>query len=161
MAVRVAILTVSDACSAGSRADTSGDAIAEWIESAGFTLATRDVVPDETDRIAQVLLRWADNEMANVILTTGGTGLAPRDVTPEATRAVIDREAPGVAEAIRAAGREDTARSALSRGIAGTRGSALIINLPGSPSGVQDGLAVIEPIVTHAVQILTGQPTDH
>ncbi len=161
MAVRVAILTVSDACSAGNRADASGDAIAGWVESAGFALAARDVVPDETDRIAQVLLRWADEETANVILTTGGTGLALRDVTPEATRAVIEREAPGVAEAIRAAGREQTARSALSRGIAGTRGSALIINLPGSPSGVKDGLAVIEPIMVHAVQILTGQPTDH
>jgi molybdenum cofactor synthesis domain-containing protein len=161
MAVRVAILTVSDACSAGNRVDASGDAIAGWIESAGFALAAREVVPDETDRIAQVLLRWADDETANVILTTGGTGLAPRDVTPEATRAVIEREAPGVAEAIRAAGREQTARSALSRGIAGTRGSALIINLPGSPSGVKDGWAVIEPIVAHAVQILTGQPTDH
>lgn len=161
MAVRVAILTVSDACSAGNRADASGDAIAGWVESAGFALAARDVVPDETDRIAQVLLRWADEETANVILTTGGTGLALRDVTPEATRAVIEREAPGVAEAIRAAGREQTARSALSRGIAGTRGSALIINLPGSPSGVKDGWAVIEPIMVHAVQILTGQPTDH
>lgn len=161
MAVRVAILTVSDACSAGNRADASGDAIAGWVESAGFALAARDVVPDETDRIAQVLLRWADEETANVILTTGGTGLALRDVTPEATRAVIEREAPGVAEAIRAAGREQTARSALSRGIAGTRGSVLIINLPGSPSGVKDGLAVIEPIMVHAVQILTGQPTDH
>lgn len=161
MAVRVAILTVSDACSAGNRADASGDAIAGWVESAGFALAARDVVPDETDRIVQVLLRWADEETANVILTTGGTGLALRDVTPEATRAVIEREAPGVAEAIRAAGREQTARSALSRGIAGTRGSALIINLPGSPSGVKDGLAVIEPIMVHAVQILTGQPTDH
>ncbi len=161
MAVRIAILTVSDACSAGSREDTSGDAIAGWIESAGFALAARDVVPDETDRIAQVLVRWADDDTADVILTTGGTGLAPRDVTPEATRAVIERDAPGVAEAIRAAGREQTVRSALSRGVAGTRRSALIINLPGSPSGVRDGLAVLEPIVAHAVQILTGQPTDH
>ena len=159
--LRVAVLTVSDLGAAGKRADTSGDAIAAWAKDRGFTLAGRDVVPDETDRIAAALLAWADGGIADLILTTGGTGLAPRDVTPEATRAAIEKDAPGIAEAIRAAGRQAVPRSALSRGLAGVRGRSLIVNLPGSTSGVKDGLAVLEPLVEHAVAIITGVPTDH
>ncbi len=161
MTVRVAILTISDACASSRREDTSGQTIAAWVEERGHEVAGREVVPDETDRIARILMEWADNEVADVILTTGGTGLAPRDVTPEATRAVIEREAPGIAEVIRAASRPHTPRADLSRGIAGTRGAALIVNLPGSPSGVKDGLGTLEPILEHAVEIITDHPTDH
>src|SRR5256886_3616540 len=139
--MRIGILTVSDLGAIGERADTSGDAIVEWAGEHGYEVAVRGVVPDEPDRIAGKLARWADSGEVEVILTTGGTGLTARDVTPEATEAVVDRLAPGVAEALRAAAAPRFPRAWLSRGVAGTRGKTLIVNLPGSPGGVADGLA--------------------
>jgi len=161
MTIRVAVLTISDAGSRGERADTSGDAIVSWLAGKGYTLAARELVPDEVTRIAAALATWADGDHADLVLTTGGTGLTPRDVTPEATKAVLEREAPGLAEAMRYSVYPRFHRAALSRGVAGVRGRALIINLPGSPGGVRDGLAVLDDLVEHAVQLVQGGRTDH
>ena len=159
--MRVAVLTISDATSRGERADGSGDAIVEWIEAIDGSLAARAVVSDDVVPIARQLLAWCDGDVADLVLTTGGTGLSPRDVTSQATRSVIEREAIGIAERLRAVSGAAFPRAALSNGVAGVRSRALIVNLPGSTRGVRDMLAALEPIVEHAVDIVRGAPTDH
>lgn len=159
--MRVAVLTVSDAGSRGERADASGDAAAAWASARGYTVTERALVSDDSERIAAKLLAWCDTDAADLVLTTGGTGLAARDVTPEATLAVLQRQAPGIAERLRVVHMETFPRAALSRGVAGTREQTLIVNLPGSTGGVKDSLAALEPIVDHAVAILRGTITEH
>jgi molybdopterin adenylyltransferase len=161
MALRLAILTISDAGSRGERSDSSGDLIASWAKERGYVLAERALIPDETARIASQLAAWCDNDKVDLILTTGGTGLTDRDVTPEATRAILQKEAPGIAEALRMSAFPRFPRAALSRGLAGVRAKTLIVNLPGSPGGVRDGLAVLAVLVEHAVELVTGVKTGH
>lgn len=159
--MRVAILTISDAGARGERADTSGDSIVEWVRARGHELAARMLVPDDVGRIAGVLRAWCDDDAADLVLTTGGTGLSPRDVTPEATRVILEREAPGISERLRVSAITSFPRAALSRGVSGTRHRTLIVNLPGSPSGVRDALAALDPIIVHGVQVLRGVVTEH
>lgn len=159
--MRVAILTVSDAGAKGERADASGDLANAWAAARGYDVAHRQLVPDDTTRIVSALSAWCDADAADLVITTGGTGLGPRDVTPEATRAVIEREAPGIAERIRILSIESFPRAALSRGLAGIRKRTLIVNLPGSPGGVKDGLAALDAIVDHAVTVLRADRFDH
>jgi len=159
--MRVAILTISDSGARGLREDTSGNAIAEWCSRRGETLVAHETVNDDSPEITRRLVGWCDSTGVDLILTTGGTGLASRDVTPEATRAVIERDAPGIAERIRVQCVGSFPRAALSRGVSGVRGSTLVINLPGSTSGVIDALASLDPIISHACDVLTGRVTQH
>lgn len=159
--MQVGVITVSDGVHHGVREDKSGAVMKAFIEKAGSCVAEARVVPDESGMIERSILHMCDTLDLDVVLTTGGTGVAPRDVTPEATRRVIDREVPGVAEAIRYYSLSKTPRAMLSRGVAGIRGRTLIVNLPGSPKAVQECLEVIFDQLPHAVALLREQPIDH
>jgi molybdopterin adenylyltransferase len=155
--INVAIVTVSDSAVAGTREDRSGPKLRERAEALGWAATDQELVPDEPDQISAVLRRLADSGRLSVILTTGGTGVALRDVTPEATRAVIEREIPGVAEVMRAEGSKKTPLAALTRAIAGVRGRTLIVNLPGSPKGALESFEAILNLIPHIVDLLEGR----
>lgn len=155
--MRAAVLTVSDSCSQGTRVDESGPFIRASLAEAGWDVAATAVVADDVQQIAQRLCQWADGLRVDVILTTGGTGLGPRDVTPEATLQVVDRRAPGLGEALRADGLARTPHACLSRGEAGLRGSTLVVNLPGSLKAVRDGMAFLGGVLPHAVRMICGE----
>lgn len=156
MDLRIAILTVSDRVSRGDMVDAGGPAIVEALAGGKYQIVAQEVVPDELDRIANTLRRWSDSADVDVVFTTGGTGLGPRDVTPEATVAACQRIVPGIGEALRRAGLEKTPQSMLSRAVAAVRGNTLIINLPGSPRGARDGVLTVLPVLEHALATLRG-----
>jgi molybdenum cofactor synthesis domain-containing protein len=159
--INIGILTISDKGSKGQRQDKSGEVIRDGVNRMKGTVVQYEIVPDEMGIIAAKMVEWADSGKMDVILTTGGTGLSQRDVTPEATLSVIGRSVPGITEAMRAKSLEKTPIAMLSRAIAGQRGQCLIINLPGSPKAVQECLEVIIPAIPHAVEIIRGEVTEH
>jgi len=155
-----AVLTISDRASAGTRKDLSGPAVRERLEQLGWQVSVAEIIPDVAAEISRRLATLADSGQVSAIFTTGGTGLAPRDVTPEATRAVLHREIPGFGEVMRARGRETTPLASLSRSLAGTRGKVLIVNLPGSPKGAVQSLDAIVELVPHVLELIRGR-TEH
>ena len=155
--IRVAILTVSDLCSRGEREDISGQTIKDMLASDRFEVCGYRVVADDEEQIGKQLTHFADEAKADIVITTGGTGLGPRDVTPEATAAVCEKMVPGIAEVMRAKGLKETKNAMLSRGIAGVRGKTLVINLPGSPKGVRESLEAILDVLPHAIDMLLGK----
>ena len=157
---RVGILTLSDRGARGEREDLSGPAIREVLASGPYRVERYDVIPDERDRIASILIAWADSGELDLILTTGGTGVAPRDVAPEATRDVIDREVPGMAEAMRWASLQKTPHAMISRAVVGIRGAVLVVNLPGSPKAARENLEVLLPALPHAMEKIQGDPSE-
>jgi molybdopterin adenylyltransferase len=158
--IRAVVVTVSDACSRGERKDESGEALTQLLKAMGAEIVEAIIVSDDLAPLTSTLREFADRPEVNLIVTTGGTGLAPRDNTPEATLAVIEREAPGLAEAMRMETLKQTPMAMISRGVCGIRSGALIINLPGSPKAVRESFAVVKPVLNHALTLLSGRP-DH
>jgi molybdopterin adenylyltransferase len=159
MTIRFGILTLSDRSARGERGDASGPALADLIRTQNWSVAKQAILPDDESAIRATLIEWADSSEVDIILTTGGTGFAPRDITPEATRAVIERDAPGLAETMRIESLKKTPHAMLSRAVSGIRGHVLIVNLPGSPKGALENLQTILPVLPHAVQLLTDDPS--
>ena len=154
--IRAVVITVSDACSRGERKDDSGDLLVELLREAGAEIVERDLVSDDLEPLIELLRRRAERADVNLIMTTGGTGFGPRDNTPEATRATIERDAPGIAEAMRSESLKHTPMGMISRGVCGIRSGCLIVNLPGSPKAVRENFAVIKPVLPHVVDLLAG-----
>jgi molybdenum cofactor synthesis domain-containing protein len=157
MVARAVVITVSDACSRGEREDASGAALVQLLEGIGAEIVATKILSDDLEPLVQVLKDFAERDDVNLIITTGGTGLGPRDNTPEATRRVIEREAPGIAEAIRAESLKVTPMAMISRGVCGVRAATLIINLPGSPKAVKESFAVVAPVLPHAIDLIEGR----
>ncbi len=155
--IRVVVITVSDACSRGERKDESGEVLVQLLKEIGADIVATTIVPDDRDPLAETLRAFADRADVNFIITTGGTGLGPRDNTPEATRAILEREAPGLAEAMRIETSRQTPMAMISRGVCGVRSRTLIVNLPGSPKAVRESFAVIKPVLDHAMELLGGK----
>ena len=160
MAIRAVVITVSDRGARGERADGSGPEIAGMLQAAGMEIVGSQIIPDEKADIRRLLIEWSDDKCADLILTTGGTGVSPRDVTPDATREVIEREIPGMAEAMRHHSAAVTPHAMISRALAGIRGRTLIINLPGSPKGARENLGVLLPALAHAIEKIKGDETE-